>query len=66
MALVQQQLLVPDRDLNGITTGYTLRTIEYNDDNTLFGVPSVANTPKALVRKVPWSVNIPYRVVSTP
>lgn len=66
MALVQQQLLVPDKDLNDITTGYTLRTIEYNDDNELFGVPSVANTPKVLVRKVPWNSNTPFRIVSTP
>lgn len=66
MALVQVQTLVPDRDLNDITIGYTLRTIEYNDDNELFGVPSAANTPKALSRKFVANTNVPYRVVSTP
>ena len=66
MALVQIQALIPDKDLNGMTTGFTTRTIEYNDDNTLYGVPSAANTPKSLVRRVPWSLNIPYRIVSTP
>lgn len=66
MALVQQQFLVPDKDLNDIVTGVTLRTIEWNDDKDLFGRPAAANTPKSLNIDVPWTSNRPYRIVSTP
>jgi hypothetical protein len=66
MALVSQQLLVPDRDANDIVTGWTLRTIEWNDDKEFFGRPAANVTPKALTIDAPWTTNRPYRVVSTP
>ena len=66
MALQTGQFLVPDKDLNDITIGYTLRTIQWDDRKTLAGRPQAAVTPKSLPLTVPWSSNIPFTVISTP
>lgn len=57
------QMLVPDFDVNRIVTGYTLRTVRYDDKDTqnIQGLPR----PKALVIPAPWQLPS-FTIVSTP